>query len=117
MPNVDELLGGARDSISVKRVFGDPIENNGTTVVPVATVFGGGGGGGDNDNNGGLGFGLGAKPSGAYVIKDGEVSWRPAVDPNRILTIVGVVVVAFLITRPRMVKARAKALARRAAAD
>ena len=49
-------------------------------------------------------------------VRNGEVDWRPAVDPNRILTIIGLVVVAFLITRPRMVKARAKALARREAA-
>ena len=26
MPDVNELLGGAQDAITVKRVFGDPIE-------------------------------------------------------------------------------------------
>ena len=39
--NVDELLGGARDAISVRRVFGDPIEHDGVMVVPVAKVGGG----------------------------------------------------------------------------
>jgi uncharacterized spore protein YtfJ len=82
--NPEELLKGARDSISVRRVFGEPIEHEGVVVVPVAKVAGGGGGGGDNDDNGGGGFGLGARPVGVYVIKDGQVSWRPAVDPVRV---------------------------------
>ena len=99
MPNVDELLSGAQDSISVKRVFGEPIENNGTTVVPVATVFGGGGGGGDNHNNGGLGFGVGAKPSGAYVIREGEVTWKPAVDVNRLIGLAFLLGLAFALRR------------------
>ena len=85
MPNVDEILGGARDAMTVKRVFGDPIETDGVTVVPVAKVAGGGGGGGDSDHNGGAGFGVMAKPAGVYVIKDGEVTWKPAIDVSRIL--------------------------------
>ena len=86
--NVDELLSGARDAISVRRVFGDPIEHDGVTVVPVARVGGGGGGGSDAEHNGGGGFGLGARPVGVYVIKDGRVSWRPAVDPVRVALVV-----------------------------
>jgi uncharacterized spore protein YtfJ len=83
--NVDELLAGARDAISVRRVFGEPIEHDGVLLVPVARVGGGGGGGGDDDNNGGGGFGLGARPVGAYVIQNGKVTWRPAIDPVRIV--------------------------------
>ena len=82
--NVDELLSGARDAISVRRVFGDPIEHDGVVVVPVAAVSGGGGGGGDNEDNGGGGFGLRARPVGAYVIRDGEVTWKPVIDPSRL---------------------------------
>ena len=44
---VEELISGARDVISVKRVYGDPYEKNGLTVIPAATVRGGGGGGGE----------------------------------------------------------------------
>ena len=55
MPNVDEILGGARDAMSVKRVFGDPIESEGVTLVPVASVRGGGGGGGDDTADGSQG--------------------------------------------------------------
>ena len=86
--NVDELLSGARDAISVRRVFGEPIEHDGVMVVPVAKVGGGGGGGSDTEHNGGGGFGLGARPVGVYVVKDGQVSWRPAVDPVRVALVV-----------------------------
>jgi uncharacterized spore protein YtfJ len=82
--NVDELLSGAREAMSVRRVFGDPIEQDGLTIVPVAAVSGGGGGGGDAEHNGGGGFGLRARPVGAYMIKDGEVSWKPVIDASRL---------------------------------
>ena len=84
MPDVDELLQGARDAISVKRVFGDPIERNGITVIPVAHVAGagGGGGGGDKEGNAGSGGGFGgyAWPAGVYVIRGEEVRWQPTVN-------------------------------------
>jgi uncharacterized spore protein YtfJ len=83
--NPEQLLSGVRDSITVQRVYGDPIEQDGVVVIPAASVGGGGGGGGDNDDNGGGGFGLKARPVGAYVIKDGEVSWKPAIDVGRML--------------------------------
>jgi uncharacterized spore protein YtfJ len=84
MPDIDELIGGARDAITAKRVYGEPVEREGATVIPAAAVRGGGGGGGDNENNGGGGFGLMARPVGAYVIgSDGEVKWKPAIDVQR----------------------------------
>ena len=85
MPNVDEILRGAREAISVTRVYGEPVERGDVTIVPAAAVRGGGGGGGDDDDNGGGGFGLSASPVGAYVIRDGAVSWKPAVNVNRIM--------------------------------
>jgi uncharacterized spore protein YtfJ len=85
MPDIDEMLSGVRDAITVQRVFGDPIESYGVTLVPAAVVRGGGGGGGDNQNNGGGGFGVHARPAGAYVIRDGAVTWRPAIDVNRLV--------------------------------
>ena len=99
MPNVDELLAGARDAITVKRVFGDPVEADGVTFIPAAKVGGGGGGGGDSENNGGAGFGLGARPVGAYVIKDGEVTWKPAVDANRIIALAFMLGIALAMRR------------------
>lgn len=84
MPDIDELLRGAQDAIAAKRVYGEPVERDGVTVIPAAAVRGGGGGGGDDTNNGGAGFGLTARPVGAYVIGPGErVEWQPAVDVQR----------------------------------
>jgi uncharacterized spore protein YtfJ len=77
---VDELLQGAREAMSVRRAYGEPVEAGGVSVVPAAIVVGGGGGGGDADDNGGGGFGFMARPVGAWVIREGEVSWRPAID-------------------------------------
>jgi uncharacterized spore protein YtfJ len=99
MPNVDELLEGARNAITVKRVYGDPIEGDGVTVVPAAVVRGGAGGGGDSEHNGGGGFGLQARPAGAWVIKGGEATWKPAVDVNRFLALAFVLVLAFALRR------------------
>jgi uncharacterized spore protein YtfJ len=76
----EELLQGAQEAITVRRVYGEAIERDGVTVIPAAMVVGGGGGGGDEAGNGGGGFGLMARPIGAWTIRDGEVSWRPAVD-------------------------------------
>jgi uncharacterized spore protein YtfJ len=84
VPNIDESLKGARDAITAKRVYSDPIEREGVMIVPAAAVGGGGGGGGDAEGNGGTGFGLRARPVGAWVIRGGDVSWSPAVDLNRI---------------------------------
>jgi uncharacterized spore protein YtfJ len=85
MPNVDEILKGAQDTLTVTRVYGEPIETDGVIVVPAAAVRGGGGGGGDAEGDGGGGFGVMAKPAGAYVIRGNHVSWVPAIDVNRLL--------------------------------
>jgi hypothetical protein len=82
-------------------------------VIAAATVAGGAGGGGGHDERGqegeGGGFGVSARPAGAYVIKDGRVRWRPAVDVNRLVATVGAVAIAYLFTRARIEKARARA--------
>jgi uncharacterized spore protein YtfJ len=100
--NVDEMLKGARDAMAVKRVYGDPIERDGVLVIPAAAVRGGGGGGSDERQNGGGGFGLQARPVGAYVIRNGEVEWEPAVDVSRIaLAGLGALVLCAFLLRSR----------------
>ena len=42
---IEELVKGHRDAITVKRVFGEPFQKDGVTVIPAAKVMGGGGGG------------------------------------------------------------------------
>jgi hypothetical protein len=109
--NLADVVSTARDAITVKRVYGEPYEKDGTTVIPAASVTGGAGGGTGHDEKGqegeGGGFGLSGRPAGVYVIRGDQVSWRPAVDPNRIVTMAGLVLIAFLLSRPRMVRARA----------
>ena len=99
MPNIDEILKGARDAMSVERVYGEPVEVEGVTVVPAAVVRGGGGGGGDDGGNGGGGFGLQARPVGAWVIRDGEATWKPAVDVSRIALFAFLLGLAFALRR------------------
>ena len=83
--NPESLLKGVRDALTARTVYGDPVERDGVTVIPAAVVRGGGGGGGDSEGNGGGGFGLHGRPVGAYVVKDGEVRWKPAIDPARVV--------------------------------
>jgi uncharacterized spore protein YtfJ len=93
---VDDLLQGAQDAITVRRVYGEAIEREGVTLIPAAMVVGGGGGGGDEAGNGGGGFGLAARPIGAWAIRDGDVSWRPAVDVTLLAAVGGLTLVAAL---------------------
>ncbi|HET6815478.1 MAG: spore germination protein GerW family protein [Actinomycetes bacterium] len=111
---VQEVLAQARDSMTVKRVFGEPYEKDGVTVIPAARVQGGAGAGGGEDPQGqgkgsGSGFGVTARPVGAYVLREGELSWRPAVDVNRIILGGQAVVIVALLTIRAIIKARAKA--------
>lgn len=108
--NVPEVLEGVKDALSVKRVFGEPYERNGVTLIPAASFGGGGGGGGDNapQGGGGAGFGLTARPAGVYVIRDGRVEWQPALDVNRIVTVSGAVLVAALFAWRGVAKTRAR---------
>lgn len=76
-----DTIKGAQDALTVKRVFGEPYVSDGLTIIPAAFVAGGGGGGGDQGGSG-SGFGLTAFPVGAYVIKDGNVTWQSAVNVN-----------------------------------
>ncbi len=101
-----EQVATLREAMTVSRVFGDPLERGGVTIVPVAAVRGGAGGGmGKKPETGeegeGGGFGVVARPAGVYLIKDGAVSWQPAVDVNRIVAVgvAGWVTAVWLITR------------------
>jgi len=108
---VDELITRTKDSLEAKRVYTEPYEKNGVTVIAAATVSGGAGGGTGRDEKGqegeGGGFGLTAKPAGAYVITGDKVKWEPAVDVNRLIATIGTVAIAALFVAVRIVKLRA----------
>jgi uncharacterized spore protein YtfJ len=94
LSSVLDKLGAVKDTMTVSRVFGESYQVDGATLVPVATVRGGGGGGGGEGTapggegtgtGAGLGFGVIVRPVGVYVVKDGAVSWQPAIDVLRVV--------------------------------
>ena len=115
--NLEEIIGQARDAVGVRRIFGEPHKQSGVTVIPAAVIRGASGGGGGEGtvgaadagvsegdgrvgSGGGSGFALFGRPVGAFVIEDGEVSWRPAIDVTTIVLrglLLGAVV--YLVTR------------------
>ena len=120
--DMDKVMDHARDAMTVKRVFGDPYEKDGLTIIPVANVMGGAGAGGGTskgaadaaagddavtgdayagsgapDTGYGMGYGVRATPAGVYVIDAGEVTWKPALDMNRLTAQRAIVVVVGLL--------------------
>ncbi len=80
-----EVLRSSQESINPSRVFGEPFHVDGAVILPVAIVGGGGGAGTRSDRQNGIGLGFGAKPAGVYVIRNGDATWRPAVNINLIV--------------------------------
>jgi uncharacterized spore protein YtfJ len=112
--SVIEMMRNMADNATVRTVFGEPVTEDGITLIPVAKVSGGAGGGGGTgpDQKGqeargtGGGIGLSARPVGAYVIRDGRVSWRPAVDVNRVILGGQIVAVMALFTIRALLRKR-----------
>ena len=104
--NVVAKLDTVKDVMTVQRVFGEPTQVDGVTVLPVAVVRGGGGGGGGGGSmpeehqqgeGAGMGFGVNARGLGVFAVKDGQVTWQPAVDVTRIVLGSQLVAIAALI--------------------
>lgn len=108
--NGEEAAQATRKILQARRVYGDPIERDGITVIPAVRIRGRAGGrNGRNARNGRNdkgarrggpmgGFRVSARPAGVYVVRDGKVRWMPAVDVNRVVVgaqVVGMVLGAF----------------------
>src|SRR4028118_2066335 len=107
--DVEEMVARSQDTATVGRVYGEPHEKDGTTVIPAAKISarggsgaarggghsGGGGRGGAGRGGTGAGGGPGAarcgerwgggfradaEPVGAFVMRNGEVEWKPVFD-------------------------------------
>lgn len=90
-------ISNMQSAVGAQPVFGAPIQVNGTTLIPAVAVRGAGAG-----ERGGAGFGLRARPVGVYAVRDGSISWRPAIDVNRVIAgaqIVGLVVALNALVR------------------
>lgn len=84
---------------NAKQVYGEPVERDGTTIIPVARVqwgFGGGGIGHGPAERGGGGGGAQAIPTGFIELKDGVAEFRPIQDPNAPLRLLAIGTGAFL---------------------
>ena len=103
--NMQEAFAQARGVASVRRVFGKPYQRDGVVVIPAARIRGGGGGGGgeggqpDGGTGSGSGMGLAfsARPVGAYVIRDGKVKWKPALDVTSVVLRVQAALILLLL--------------------
>ena len=90
-------------------------------MLPVAKVGSGGGGGSGSspateghENSGvGGGFGVSAKPLGVFVLRNGKVAWRPAIDVNRVIMGGQAVAVVGLLVARALIQARARQRRRR----
>ena len=109
----DEVLTQAQDAMTVRRVFSEPYEKNGVTVITAAGIVGGGGAGsgeapGGQGQGSGGGFGVTARPVGAFVIKGDQVSWHPAIDVNRAILGGQIVAVIALLTLRAVIRILAR---------
>jgi uncharacterized spore protein YtfJ len=123
--NAKDLLAKIGNNLSVGRSFGTAYEKDGLYIIPVALVAGGGGGGEgptgaastfsdtdsseedfeDSPNGSGAGFGGVVVPVGAYVVKDQEVRWVPAVNTT-LLALAGLGVIRLIIRSSTKVRKR-----------
>jgi uncharacterized spore protein YtfJ len=101
MAIVNKLIDSWKDTYTVRRVFGDAVEKDGITVIPVAMVSGGGGGGsgreeeeGGGEGSGG-GFGGMARPVGVFVVRQDNVEWQPSLDVT-LLGLAGIALAALI---------------------
>jgi uncharacterized spore protein YtfJ len=96
---VNELLERISQTVGqraqVSSVFGEPVERDGLTVIPVAKArfgFGGGGGSGsrDGDEGGGGGGGGGAavSPIGYIEVRDGSAGFKRISTPMDLVAFV-----------------------------
>ena len=94
------------DRAKVSTVFGEPVEREGITVIPVARArfaFGGGGGGGSYDGDGGSGGGGGGaavvSPAGYIEICDGGARFRRIAGATDVLVLGAAAALAALALR------------------
>ena len=84
--DVQEMVAEMQDAATVERVYGEPYEKDGVSVIPAARVSArGGSGAARGGEHSGGGFRVDAEPVGAYVIRDGEVEWQPVFDLGAVI--------------------------------
>ena len=102
---VSELLERIGETVGqraqVSTIFGEPVEREGVTVIPVAKArfgFGGGGGSGaheaDEGSGGGGGGGVAVTPIGYIEVRDGSAAFKRISTPLDFLALVAAAALA-----------------------
>ena len=108
--DVQEMVTRSQDTATVGRVYGEPHEKDGTTVIPAASVSArGGSGAARGGEHSGGGFRADAESVGAFVIRNGEVEWKPVFDLSSVVRsgqLVGMVALLVLWAVIRALKGR-----------
>lgn len=104
-----QSLDGTQQAPDSHHVFGDPINVDGVTVIPATAIHGGSRRGRD------AGARTQARPAGAFIVRGGQVRWRPAIDVNRVIAGGQLVVATALLVLAPLLRRRivARYLARR----
>ena len=94
------------DNAKASTIFGEPVEREGVTVVPVAKArfgFGGGGGSGARDEGegggGGGGGGMAVSPIGFIELRDNTAEFKRISTPRDLLALVAAASIALLAVR------------------
>ena len=106
----DELLQrigqAVGDKAKASTVFGEPVERDGITVIPVAKArfgFGGGGGagahGGEEGSGGGGGGGAFVSPVGYIEVRDGTARFKRISSPGDLAALVAAASLAALAVK------------------
>ena len=115
---LERLANRIGGSVRVTTIFGEPVEKDGVTVIPVARArwgFGGssGSGGNTSENQKGEGTGGGGgvivSPAGYVEVRDGRARFRPIYDPAMVTQIIvasGIVAALLLSGVRRLISSR-----------
>jgi uncharacterized spore protein YtfJ len=108
---LERLANRIGGNVRVKTIFGDPVEKDGVTVIPVARARWGFGGGSNSDGNTrenqtgegtsrGGGGRVTVSPAGYVEVRDGRARFHPIYDPANVAQIiVASGIVAVLVIR------------------
>lgn len=99
---LERLVTQVGGRAGVKAVFGDPVEREGVTVIPVARVrwgVGGGGGAGTEGSGSGGGGGVAADPVGYIDVTSAGATFRPIPRSFGPPEILGAAVAAAIVLR------------------
>ena len=99
-PLIDRIAHLINTHADARQVYGEPVEREGTTVIPVARVqwgFGGGTMGQGLHERGGGGGGVRATPAGFIEIRSGKAEFRPYRDPKDMGVFAGIALACFAV--------------------